>query len=223
MTQAMRLLRFTRNRARLIAAVTLGVAAGALLPPHWKPITRLLIGWNVAVWFYLCLMGWLMMRADEARVRRIAAQEDEGAIAVLVIMSIAAALSVAAIIFDLALLKNAQGEGGLRFFHYGLTAVTVFGSWCLVAVVFTFHYARMFYLADSRRRPLRFADDVQHPDYWDFLYFSFTIAVAAQTSDVTVVNRTARKAVLAQSILSFLFNAAVLGLSINIAAGVVSG
>jgi uncharacterized membrane protein len=58
-----------------------------------------------------------------------------------------------------------------------------------------------------------------NPDYWDFLYFSFTIAVAAQTSDVIIMNRSTRKTVLAQSILSFLFNVAILGFSINIAAG----
>ena len=51
--------------------------------------------------------------------------------------------------------------------------------------------------------------------------FSFTIAVAAQTSDVIVMSRSMRKVVLAQSVLSFLFNVAILGLSINIAAGLV--
>jgi uncharacterized membrane protein len=38
---------------------------------------------------------------------------------------------------------------------------------------------------------------------------------------VTVMNREMRKTVLAQSVLSFIFNAAILGLSINIAAGAV--
>ncbi|MBS0309160.1 MAG: DUF1345 domain-containing protein, partial [Proteobacteria bacterium] len=75
------------------------------------------------------------------------------------------------------------------------------------------------YRAPATARPLRFPDDEQTPDYWDFLYFSFTIAVAAQTSDVTVNTRSMRKAVLAQSVLSFLFNAAILGMSVNIAAG----
>jgi len=53
------------------------------------------------------------------------------------------------------------------------------------------------------------------------LYFSYTIAVAAQTSDVSVMSRSMRKIVLAQSILSFFFNLAILGLSINIAASLV--
>ena len=54
------------------------------------------------------------------------------------------------------------------------------------------------------------------------MYFSFTIAVAAQTSDIVIMSHSLRKTVLAQSILSFFFNVAILGLSINIAASLVN-
>lgn len=213
--------RITRSRPRLAGAFAFGAAVALLLPSEWMPVTRALVGWNVAVWSYLCLMAWLMARANHARVRKIAEQEDEGAVAVLAIMSIASTLSLAAIVFDLATLKGEQSS--LRFLHYLITGLTIFGSWCLVAVIFTFHYAREFYRAHADSRPLRFPDGEQHPDYWDFLYFSFTIAVAVQTSDVTVMTRAVRKVVLAQSILSFVFNAAILGFSVNIAASVAGG
>ena len=94
--------------------------------------------------------------------------------------------------------------------------------WLLVGVLFCFHYAHMFYHASQDQRPLRFPDDERAPDYWDFLYFSFTIAVAAQTSDVAVTSRTMRRLVLGQSVLAFFFNLAILGLSINIAAGLLN-
>jgi uncharacterized membrane protein len=94
-------------------------------------------------------------------------------------------------------------------------------SWLLLAVIYTFHYARLYYRSPSDKRSLRFPDDEQNPDYWDFLYFSLTIAVAAQTSDISVMSRTMRKAVMAQSVISFVFNAAIIGMSINIAAGMV--
>ena len=51
------------------------------------------------------------------------------------------------------------------------------------------------------------------------LYFAFTISVAVQTSDVAVASRALRKSVLAHSLICFVFNAAIIGLSINIAAG----
>ena len=56
------------------------------------------------------------------------------------------------------------------------------------------------------------------PDYLDFLYFSFTIAVASQTADVSVSTQSMRRLVLVQSILSFGFNTAILAFTINIAA-----
>jgi uncharacterized membrane protein len=56
------------------------------------------------------------------------------------------------------------------------------------------------------------------PDHTDFLYFSFTIAVTAQTSDVGVTTRAMRMLVLAQSILSFVFNTTILAFSVNAAA-----
>ena len=182
-------------------------------------ITRALIGWNVAAWSYLVLMAWLMLHGGHDTVRRLAQQEDESAVAVLVIMSFCAAISLVAIVFEFSSMKNASAD--VRLLKYLLTVATVSGSWCLLATVFTFHYALLFYGAPTHRRPLRFPDGEALPDYWDFLYFSFTIAVAVQTSDVSVMSRQMRKTVLGQSILSFIFNLAILGFSINIAASVV--
>jgi uncharacterized membrane protein len=210
---------FARTRPRLATAIIAGVIVGLVLPSQWSPVTRALTGWNVTVWFYLCLMGWLMARASHARVRAIAEQEDRGAVVILATMSIAAIGSLAAIILELSTVKNLSLS--LRLAHYAFTGSTIFGSWCLVATLFTFHYARIFYRSPIERRALRFPDNEENPDYWDFLYFSFTIAVAAQTSDVSVMSRSMRKTVLAQSILCFLFNVAIIGLSINIAAGLV--
>src|SRR5438309_329177 len=55
--------------------------------------------------------------------------------------------------------------------------------------------------------------------YWDFCYFAFVIGMTAQVSDVQVRTRHWRRMVLAHGIVSFLFNAAILGLSINLLAG----
>lgn len=208
-----------RSRPRLLIAIGIGFFITLLLPSSWNFVTRMLAGWNIAVWSYLILASWLMMHASSDRVKTIAEQEDNSAIAVLVIMSIAATLSLAAIVFELASVKEASST--VRPLHYAFTIVTVVGAWLLVGIVYTFHYAHLFYRSPSRQRALHFPEEEAHPDYWDFLYFAFTIAVAAQTSDISIMSRTMRKAVLAQSVLSFLFNAAIVGLSINIAAGLV--
>ena len=207
------------SRPRLSIALVAGIAAAILLPSELGRVSRVLIGWNVMVWSYLLLVGWLMSKVGHEQVRAIAQQEDRAAYAVLAIMSAAAVASVAAIVLELSSARALPTSE--RVFHYALTGATVAGSWCLVGVLFTFHYAVLFYKSPVDNRALGFPDHEADPDYWDFLYFSFTISVAAQTSDIAVLSRTMRKAVLAQSVLSFFFNAAILGLSINIAASAV--
>jgi len=211
--------RVVRSRPRLAATIVAGIVTGFVLPAHWHLITRLMTAWNVTAWSYLALITWMMARAEHAKVREIARREDENAVAVVVIISLAAVLSIAAIVLELGGIKALPAAQ--RGLHYAFTAATLAGSWLMVGVIFTLHYAHMYYSAAQERRPLHFPDGEVHPDYWDFLYFSFTIAVAVQTSDVSIQTRPMRKAVLAQSVLSFFFNAAVLGLSINIAAGLI--
>jgi uncharacterized membrane protein len=212
-------LHIARTHPRLLIAIVAGVVIGLAIPAQLNPVTRALIGWNVTVWSYLCLMGWLMLRSGHARVRMIAEQEDRSAVVILAMMSVAALVSLAAIVLELSTVKELTFSH--RMAHYAFTGATVFGTWCLVATLFTFHYARIYYRSPAERRALRFPDNEDNLDYWDFLYFSFTIAVAAQTSDVSVMTRSMRKTVLAQSVLSFLFNVAILGLTINIAASLV--
>lgn len=210
---------FVHSRPRLVLTFALGLVTGWLLPDTLDWMTRALVGWNVGVWTYLVLIGWLMSCASHESINEIAMQEDESAVAVLAILSLSATASLVAIVFQLANMKGMSEN--IRLLKYAFTGMTVFGSWSLLAMVFTFHYALLFYRSPKNKRGLRFPDEEQTPDYWDFLYFSFTIAMAVQTSDVSVMSREMRKTVLAQSVLSFLFNVAILGFSINIAASLV--
>ena len=206
-----------RNRPRMVAALVAGVLFALLMPFSLRPTVRALIGWDCAIWLYLALMWVRMVTAHHHRVREIAASEDENATTVLTIICIATIASVAAIAIELATAKNVGFRAG--FGHYVVTGATLFGAWFLIPTIFTLHYARLYYASPGGEPALKFPDRNAELDYWDFLYFAFTIAVASQTADVSLANRSARRAVLSQSILSFYFNMAVLGLSINVAAG----
>jgi len=161
----------------------------------------------------------MMLRADAKAVKRLAETEDESAHVVLVIICVAAIASLLAILLELGGSSHHDERG--RLLRYAFTVSTVFGSWALIGTIFTLHYARLFYADDDdpEALPLRFPDGIRNPGYWDFLYFAFTISVAVQTSDVAVASRALRKSVLAHSLICFVFNAAIIGLSINIAAG----
>jgi uncharacterized membrane protein len=211
---------FVRSRPHLIGAIALGAVVGPFLPHAWPWLTRLLVAWDAGVWGYLLTMAWMMMRADHRQVKRIAARQDERSPVILATLCVAALASLAAIVSQLSALKEVAGDD--RAWHYGLVVLTLLGSWFLVGTLFTFHYAHLYYTEPGSVAPLAFPDGTRQPDYWDFLYFSFTIAVAAQTSDVTVRTPLMRKLVLGQSVLSFFFNLVILGLSINIAAGIIN-
>ncbi|WP_426110669.1 DUF1345 domain-containing protein [Massilia sp. PWRC2] len=205
------------SRPNLLAATIVGLVTAALLPAEMRWLTRALTAWDVAVWCFLAIMLRVVMVADSDRVNRKADSEDENAGVVLLLLVIASVCSLTAIFFELGQLSDAKGSE--RAGRYLLTVATLFGSWLLVGVLFCFHYAHSYYRCDGPDKPLKFPEDNVEPDYWDFMYFAFTISVAAQTSDVQVMSKPLRKLVLGHSVLNFFFNLVILGLSINIAAG----
>jgi len=191
-----------------------------LLPEGWTTTARSLVAWNLGVWPYLAALGWLMLRTSAEGVRGIAKQEDASSVGLMVIMCGAAALSLAAIVLELA---GGDESGESALFVDGVTVLTLVGSWLLIAALYTFHYAHLYYTAPAHRLPLEFPEGLKAPSYVDFMYFALTISVAVQTSDVSVRTTAMRATVMVQSVLCFFFNLAVLGLSINIAAGVAGG
>ena len=209
--------RVLRNRPLMTTAFAAGLSCAVLLPFPALPVLRVLIGWDCAIWLYLVLIWVRMITAQHHKVRAIAVREDASATTVLTAVCLATVASVVAIAFELATAKGIGLRAGLS--HYTVTAATMFGAWFLIPTIFTRHYARLYYRSPAEDRALRFPDRELEPNYWDFLYFSFTLAVASQTADVSLASRSARRAVLAQTLRSFYFNLAVLGLAINVAAG----
>ena len=213
-----------KNRPRLFLSFLTGSLVGAMMPAQTEWLARFLVSWNISVWLYLILMIWLMKNAAASKIAQLSEQEDRADLAIVAIMSVAATASLIAIVLELATVKELSQNQ--KLLHYLVTVATVTGSWFFIGMIFTFHYAKMYYRSPKEHRALQFPEALSHtaheqPDFWDFLYFSFTIAVAAQTSDVALATGAIRKTALAQSVLSFWFNMAVLGLSINIAAGLI--
>ncbi|MFQ6575821.1 DUF1345 domain-containing protein [Pseudomonas sp. UM16] len=211
--------RLTRSHPRLSIAALVGLLCGWLIPANdW--IEQMLIGWNSGVWLYLLLILWLTLGASTEKVRKVASIEDENAGLVLFTVSIAAIASLVAVILQLA--AGAKLEGGPTALQLAFTGFTVAGSWLLIGTIFSLHYAHLFYTAHEHSPLLRFSDGERHPDYWDFHYFSFTLSVAVQTSDVGVAGREMRRVVLAHSLVGFVFNTAILGFTINMAATLIN-
>src|SRR5689334_17644479 len=83
-------IRVARLHAKLLLAVAVGIAvAFATMTFEMRVPARMLIGWDVGIAFYLALTLTMMRRADVARIRKRAAEQDEGAAAILVLSIIA--------------------------------------------------------------------------------------------------------------------------------------
>lgn len=211
-----------RAHGRLVTAVLLGSGLALLLPASIGPVTRGLLGWNLAVWLYLALVVWMMHKADHGQLRRVAARQAESAGTVLALVSVASVVSLIGTVLELSAAKLPGAAHAVP--HVALALATVVGSWLLLPTVFALTYASRYYQSQNQDQGggggLQFpaADADFLPHYDDFLYFAVTIAVASQTADVSVTRSDLRRLVLRQSLLSFAFNTAILALTVNIAA-----
>ena len=103
-----------------------------------------------------------------------------------------------------------------------LAIVTILLSWSFTHIMFALHYAHEFYEENGGRGGgLNFPGDRTEPDYWDFIYFAFVIGMTSQVSDVVITCRPIRHTVSAHGIISFIFNVALLALTVNIAASAI--
>lgn len=203
-------------RPRVFIALAIGIVACLLLPPSWRGVTRLLIGWDVFIAFYLLLVYSMMLRAGEVHIRRNAALQDDGGVIILLLAALGAFASIAAIVLEI-------GEGHRTTWELTLAIVTIAASWAAVHTTFSLHYAHEYYRG-SKPGGLLFpsdGDSKEDPDYWDFVYFSFVIGMTAQVSDVGITDKTIRRTATAHGIVAFVFNTALVALMVNIAASAI--
>ena len=207
-------------RPRLVISGLIGLLVAVFLPhslAHHQ-VTRLIIGWNAGAWLYLALAMRMMFWSSHEKMRTRAQTEDEGRIVVLVLVILAALATLAAIIAELVVVKDAHGF--LRYAHISLAVLTILSSWAFTHLMFALHYAHDYYVAQLRGAPggLDFPG-TERPDYGDFLYFACVIGTSGQTADVSFTSSSMRLTGLVHCVLSFFFNTTLLALTINIASG----
>lgn len=208
-----------RMRPRLLAAAALGLCLAWLLPAAVDGPQRAVLAWNGAIWLYLLLVWIDMLRLDQGELRERAVSHADGASAVLAIAIVTSVACLVAVVTELATARGAHDTHDLR--HVGLALLTLTGSWLLLPTEFALAYASRYYAAGAAGLQFPVVDGRRHvdPNYVDFMYFAITIAAASQTSDIAVTSRPMRVLVIVHTALSFGFNALVLALAINVAAG----
>lgn len=207
---------------RIVVALGIGVLSFLALPDWISLNIRLIASWDLSALIYLGLAWQVIARSDVRMTRDHALKQDQSSHVMFLFVVTAAFAGMVAIGFLATTLK------GLEFWpkawHLALSIVALISSWLLIQTVFAFHYARRYY-APRHRVPaqptgLQFPGDLD-PDYLDFAYYSFVVGMTSQVSDVPVISRPMRHLTLIHSILAFIFNIAILALSINIIASAI--
>ena len=210
-----------RTRAVLVTVASSGLPLFFTLPTQWPVTSRLLIVWCFIAAFYLGFVFFMMARSSIDDIKIRAPRYDQGKIATLCLSVMAASASVVAIVLELG---SARGVGKLGAFHVTLAVTTVILSWTFVHTMFAIHYAHDFYVprGDGHKPGLIFPG-THEPHYVDFTYFSFVIGCACATADVDIASREIRLIAMLHGIIAFVFNTAIVALTINLAAGLLGG
>ncbi len=204
-----------RRHLRFLLAFALGLAAG-LAAWRMQAVDRLLIFADLFCLTYLLMVARLVRGMTAGDLRRHADDDDEG-IRLIVPMAVAAiVLSLAAIHMTL------RDPGGGLVLRPALAILSVPLGWAMIHTVMAFHYARLWHGRDAAGggggglafpgRP-----DGEPAAIWDFIYFSFTLGMTAQTSDVAVTSTAMRRVTVLHAALSFFYNTVLLALAVNAA------
>jgi uncharacterized membrane protein len=210
-----RISRFVSGRRRLLLSLSAGLILFALLPDRLYPATRFIFSWDLMTALYVGFTLTMMAQSTVETCQRRAALYDEGDWIILVLVVASAAASFVAIFAGLASLTAKREPLALGIV---ITAITVALSWTFTHVVFTLHYANVYYKPDDDGPGGLHFPGNRAPDYKDFLYYSFVIGCACQTGDVATVSPAMRRLTLLHGVVAFAFNTAILALTINVGA-----
>jgi uncharacterized membrane protein len=216
------------RRPRLTSGLLVGLGVYALLffATDVAGRLRFIAAWDVGASFALIALLFGLRKSSAATIKRIAARQDAGKWAVLFLSLLAATASLGVIAAEMPQVKNASGlEQAARVV---LIIYTIVLSWAFIQTVFALHYAHDYYLdmdlsaADhgTGSERLIFPGE-QTPTYGDFLYFSFTIGMTFQVSDVQIADSDIRRVVLVHGAGAFFYTAGILALTINLVAGLI--
>ena len=207
-------------------ALFFGVIAFFAAKAGGEPGLPYLFGWIAFSLTTLFFVWNTILARHPKQTGSIARQQDSSVFIIFLIVVSAAFVSLFAIILLLRGLPS-YSKHGLSL-HIVLSMIDVGLSWLLIHSLFTIRYAHLYYNDDhknsdgTRQEPggLDFPKEPL-PDFLDFAYFSFVLGMTFQTADVSITSRAIRRLALLHGFLSFIYNTAIIALSINIVSGLI--
>lgn len=177
--------------------------------------TAIMAGFDLAaVGFMLSIVPLSGHRAEQ--MRQSSRQNDANRATLLIVALVLSFVILVAVAGEL------TGDRHLSALETAIVIATLSLAWTFANLVYALHYAHLFYSGLDGGRDhagLDFPGKHPEPDYWDFIYFSFTLGVALQTSDVCITSSGIRRVVTVHCIGAFVYNLVVLALAVNVLAG----
>ncbi len=189
-----------------------GIGAALLFLPRAQAV---MAGFDLAAAVFL--LACLPLFRHEAAAMRKAARDNDANRVVLLGLTV---------IITLVILVTVAGElvgtDHPTIAEKLLIVATLVLAWTGANMVYALHYAHLFYTSDDGGKDLAgldFPGKRPEPDYADFVYFSFTIGVALQTSDVMITSPAIRRIVTGHCVAAFVYNLGVLALAVSVLGG----
>lgn len=181
----------------------------AIPPLGWGRGT--MAAFDVAAAVFLVAVSTLLRKGEAAQMRKAAEANDANRAGLLILTG------VTMVVILTSVAKEMHGKPDLIAITFVIATLVL--SWLFSNTVYALHYAHLFYSdADGDGKDAGGVDfpKCDEPDYWDFLYFSFTLGMTFQTSDVEISSRKVRRVVLGHCLAAFVFNIGVLAFTINV-------
>jgi uncharacterized membrane protein len=216
------------RRPRLAFGVAVGILVYVLLSiaTDADARTRFIGAWDVGASATLIAMFFGLRNSSAAAMKVLAERTDAGKWAVLAFAVLAATAGLVVIAAEMPLVKNTDGfEQAIRVV---LVIYTIVLSWAFMQTIFAVHYAHDYYMeadlpetAAGRPSERLIFPGTGAPTYGDFLYFSFTIGMTFQVSDVQIADPSLRRLVAVHGAFAFFYATGILALAINLVAGLI--
>src|SRR5436190_11245218 len=213
-------------RHRTVFALFLAAAVWFLVSHRLQTSTRCIITWDTFALSVLVLAWMTIITTPPDKLHARAQKQDLSHILIFIFVLVTACAGLFAVGF-LFFSKQAFADRLHFLIHLFGSMVAVMCSWMLVHTVFGLRYAHTYYGDPDGPCPISHAGGLQFPGYrepayMDFAYFSCTIGMTFQVSDVVITSRDFRKLVLVHGMLSFGFNTVILALALSTVSNVLS-
>jgi len=173
-----------------------------------------MIAFDVAAAIFLASLVPLMRRGEADQIRRQAAANDANRAGLLILTVVTTTIILAAVVTE----KMDKASPA----SIALVIASLILAWLFSNIIYALHYAHLYYTdcdGDGNDNGGLDFPGCDSPDYWDFCYFSFTLGMTFQTSDVEIPSRRIRFISLSQCLAAFVFNLGVLAFTINTIGG----